>query len=156
MRKVYRLDTYELSHHLEAQGVDAPTKSRNGFNGAIVKVRRTPMHDRYTLLKRESNLTDKEALLVVIGGITPQPWRWLIDSKRIFSRFTVPRLATMLSPFAAWEISATLNVRDAFDDLIGAWRNWQPYIPNYLLGWAHKLWRLRYSRGNNLVGGHLA
>jgi hypothetical protein len=33
--------------------------------------------------------------------------------------------------FAAWEISVTEEVRDAFSDLIKAWRNWQPHILAY-------------------------
>ena len=119
--------------HVVKMANEAVERIRKSFKAELApKVRRTLMHDRYTLLKRESELTDKEALLLS-GWANNFPtlalaYRLKEDFFKIYDART---RNDALALFAAWEISVTHEVRDAFSDLIRAWRNWQPYILNY-------------------------
>ena len=111
----------------------AVERIRKSFKAELSpKVRRTLMHDRYTLLKHEMDLTDKETLLLS-GWENNFPtlalaYRLKEDFFKIYDARTRNDALTL---FANWEVSVTHEVRDAFSDLIRAWRNWQPYILNY-------------------------
>jgi len=119
--------------HVVKMANEAVERIRKSFKAELTpKVRRTLMHDRYTLLKRESDLTDKEALLLSGWGnnfpTLALAYRLKEDFFKIYDAKT---RNDALALFANWEISVTHEVRDAFSDLIRAWRNWQPYILNY-------------------------
>ena len=90
------------------------------------------MHDRFVLLKRQSELTDKETLLLS-GWTNNFPTLNLAYQLKedFFKIYEAKSRNDALMLFANWEISVTHEVRDAFSDLIRAWRNWQPYILNY-------------------------
>ncbi|MBU3627173.1 ISL3 family transposase [Polynucleobacter sp. JS-Safj-400b-B2] len=112
---------------------EAVERIRKSFKAELApKVRRTLMHDRYTLLKRESELTDKEALLLS-GWANNFPTLALAYRLKedFFKIYDAQTRNDALVLFANWEISVTHEVRDAFSDLIRAWRNWQPHILNY-------------------------
>jgi transposase len=119
--------------HVVKMANEAVERIRKSFKAELApKVRRTLMHDRYTLLKREADLTDKEALLLS-GWANNFPtlalaYRLKEDFFKIYDARTRNDALVL---FANWEISVTHEVRDAFSDLIRAWRNWQPYILNY-------------------------
>ena len=119
--------------HVVKMANEAVERIRKSFKAELTpKVRRTLMHDRYTLLKRESELTDKEALLLS-GWANNFPTLALAYRLKedFFKIYDAKTRNDALVLFANWEISVTHEVRDAFSDLIRAWRNWQPYILNY-------------------------
>lgn len=96
------------------------------------KQRRGLMHDRFVMLKREHDLSDKEALLLT-GWLKNYPelglaYRLKEDFFKIYDATTKEEA---LARFAAWDRAVTHEARDAFSDLIKAWRNWQPYILAY-------------------------
>lgn len=119
--------------HVVKMANEAVERIRKSFKAELSpKVRRTLMHDRYTLLKREVDLTDKEALLLS-GWANNFPTLALAYRLKedFFKIYDAKTHNDALALFANWEISVTHEVRDAFSDLIRAWRNWQPYILNY-------------------------
>ena len=119
--------------HVVKMANEAVERIRKSFKAELApKIRRTLMHDRYTLLKRESELTDKEALLLS-GWANNFPTLALAYRLKegFFKIYEAKTRNDALALFANWEISVTHEVRDAFSDLIRAWRNWQPYILNY-------------------------
>jgi len=119
--------------HVVKMANEAVERIRKSFKAELTpKVRRTLMHDRYTLLKREADLTDKEALLLS-GWSNNFPTLTLAYRLKedFFKIYDARTRNDALALFANWEISVTHEVRDAFSDLIRAWRNWQPYILNY-------------------------
>ena len=119
--------------HVVKMANEAVERIRKSFKADLpIKVRRTLMHDRCTLLKREAELTDKEVLLLSSWennfptlGLA---YRLKEDFFKIYDAKTRNDALVL---FANWEISITHEVRDAFSDLIRAWHNWQPYILNY-------------------------
>lgn len=119
--------------HVVKMANEAVERIRKSFKAELApKIRRTLMHDRYTLLKRESELTDKEALLLS-GWANNFPTLALAYRLKedFFKIYEAKNRNDALALFANWEISVAHEVRDAFSDLIRAWRNWQPYILNY-------------------------
>ena len=119
--------------HVVKMANEAVECIRKSFKAELTpKVRRTLMHDRYTLLKRQADLTDKEALLLS-GWANNFPTLALAYRLKedFFKIYDAKTRNDALALFAAWEISVTHEVRDAFSNLIRAWRNWQPYILNY-------------------------
>jgi hypothetical protein len=107
------------------------------------------MHDRFVLLKRESELTDKETLLLS-GWLRNYPELGLAHrlKEEFFKIYDAESPEEALYKFAAWEISVTHEVRDAFSDLIRAWRNWQPYIVSYF---DHPITNAYTESLNNLI-----
>jgi transposase len=119
--------------HVVKMANEAVECTRKSFKAELTpKVRRTLMHDRYTLLKPQADLTDKEALLLS-GWANNFPTLALAYRLKedFFKIYDAKTRNDALALFAAWEISVTHEVRDAFSNLIRAWRNWQPYILNY-------------------------
>jgi len=119
--------------HVVKMANEAVECIRKSFKAELTpKVRRTLMHDRYTLLKRQADLTDKEALLLS-GWANNFPTLALAYRLKedFFKIYDAKTRNDALALFAAWEISVTHEVREAFGALIRAWRNWQPYILNY-------------------------
>ena len=119
--------------HVVKMANEAFEKVRKSYRESLTpKQRRGLMHDRFVMLKREQDLNDHEVLLLS-GWLKNYPelglaYRLKEDFFKIYDAKT-PKQA--LARFAAWERAVTHEVRDAFSDLIRAWRNWQPYILNY-------------------------
>ena len=84
------------------------------------------------MLKREHDLNDREALLVS-GWVNNYPELGLAYRLKedFFKIYDARSKEEALARFAAWDRAVTHEVRDAFSDLIKAWRNWQPYILAY-------------------------
>jgi len=96
------------------------------------KQRRGLMNDRFVLLKRERDLSDKEVFLLD-GWCQNYPelglaYRQKEDFYGIYEAKS-PEEAKAL--FNAWLRSMTPEINDAFSDLARAWMNWEPYICNY-------------------------
>ncbi len=94
--------------------------------------RRGLMHDRFVLLKREADLTDREALLLstwvknypVLGEI-----HRLKES--FFGLYDCASAAEARSYYQTWEQSLTPDQRAAFAEVLTAWRHWETHIVAY-------------------------
>ncbi len=119
--------------HVVKMANEALERVRKSFRESLTpKQRRGLMHDRFILLKRESELNDKE-VSIVAGWLNNYPELGLAYRLKedFFNIYKVNSRSEALLRLTDWEKSITPNVRDAFSDLIKAWRNWQPYILNY-------------------------
>ena len=119
--------------HVVRMASDAMEKVRKSLRESLTpKQRRGLMHDRFVLLKRESKLTDQD-VLNLSGWVKNYPELGLAYRLKedFFKIYDSQSKEEALARYAAWEISVTEEVRDAFSDLIKAWRNWQPHILAY-------------------------
>lgn len=96
------------------------------------KQRRGLMHDRFVLLKRERDLTDKEAFLLD-GWCQNYPELGLAYRQKegFYAIYDSKSPAEAEALFNVWVHNLTPEIRDAFNDLARAWQNWEPYICNY-------------------------
>lgn len=119
--------------HVVRMANDALERVRKSLREQLTpKQRRALMHDRFVLLKREGDLTDKESFLLD-GWCQNYPelglaYRQKEDFYAIYDARS-PEEAKAL--FTAWLHNLTPEIRDAFSDLVRAWKNWEPYICNY-------------------------
>ena len=119
--------------HVVKMANEAMERIRKSFRESLSpKQRRGLMHDRFVLLKRESELSDSEVLKLT-GWLNNYPELGVAYKLKedFFKVYDARSRHDALSRYEAWEKSITPEVRDAFADLIRAWRNWQPYILNY-------------------------
>jgi transposase len=119
--------------HVVKMANEALERVRKSFRESLSpKQRRGLMHDRFVLLKRESELNDREILLLS-GWLNNYPELALAYRLKedFFNIYQAKSRDEALLRFAEWDKSVAHEVRDAFADLIRAWRNWQPYILNY-------------------------
>ena len=94
--------------------------------------RRGLMHDRFVLLKREADLTDRAALLLsmwvknypVLGEIHRL-------KEAFFGLYDCASAAEARSYYQTWEQSLTPDQRAAFAELLTAWRHWDTHIVAY-------------------------
>ena len=119
--------------HVVKMANEALERVRKSFRDSLTpKQRRGLMHDRFVLLKRESDLDEKEKSRLLIWLDTyPELGLAYRLKEDFFKIYDAGTRHNALTRFANWENSITPDVRDAFADLIRAWRNWQPYILNY-------------------------
>ncbi|HPM50293.1 MAG TPA: ISL3 family transposase [Methylotenera sp.] len=119
--------------HVVKMANEALERVRKSFRESLTpKQRRGLMHDRFILLKRESELNGKEVSLVASWlNNYPELGEAYRLKEDFFNIYQANSKHEALLMFADWEKSIQPNVRDAFADLIRAWRNWQPYILNY-------------------------
>lgn len=119
--------------HVVRMANDAMERVRKSYRELLTpKQRRGLMHDRFVMLKREHDLNDREALLLS-GWVNNYPELGLAYRLKedFFKIYDARSKEEALARFAAWDRAVTHEVRDAFSDLIKAWRNWQPYILAY-------------------------
>jgi transposase len=137
--------------HVVKMANEAMEQVRKSYRGSLTpKQRRGLMHDRLVMLKREHDLTDEEALKLS-GWLKHYPelgmaYRLKEDFFKIYDAKTKEEA---LRRFAAWEIAVMPDFRDAFQDLIRAWRNWQPCILAYF---DHPVTNAYTESLNNLIG----
>lgn len=119
--------------HVVKMANEALERVRKSFCESLTpKQRRGLMHDRFVLLKRESDLNEKEkSRLSTWLETNPELGLAYRLKEDFFNIYRVNSRSEALVRFADWEKSIQPNVHDAFADLIRAWRNWQPYILNY-------------------------
>jgi transposase len=119
--------------HVVKMANEALERIRKSFRESLSpKQRRGLMHDRFVLLKRESELNDREILLLS-GWLNNYPELALAYRLKedFFNIYQAKSRDEALLRFAEWNKAVTHEVRDAFADLIKAWSNWQPFILNY-------------------------
>lgn len=94
--------------------------------------RRGLMHDRFVLLKRERDLSDKESLLLS-GWVKNYPEMGMAHSlkEEFFGIYDAESPDEAQGRFLHWKGQITPDVADAFHDLIRAWENWTPWILAY-------------------------
>jgi transposase len=100
--------------------------------GLSLKERRGLMHDRYVLLRRESEL-DPRSRFLLDSWTTLHPtvgfaYRLKEDFYGIYDATTRSDAGDR---YAAWEAGITPDVYEAFKPLTTAWKNWQSEILNY-------------------------
>lgn len=119
--------------HVVKMANEAVEKVRKGLRERLtLKEKRGLMHDRYVLLKRESQLTDKDSLL--LSG-----WVKNYDALGLAYRLKEDffKIYDAQSPdeaqgaYLAWKARITPEVEFAFHDLVRAWDNWTPWILEY-------------------------
>jgi transposase len=119
--------------HVVKMANEAMERIRKSFRESLApKQRRGLMHDRFVMLKREPELSDGE-VLKLSGWINNYPELGVAYKLKedFFKIYDASSRHEALARYDRWEKSITPDVRDAFADLIRAWRNWQPYILNY-------------------------
>jgi transposase len=137
--------------HVIKMANEAMEKARKGIRADLdAKQRRGLMHDRFVLLKRQSDLTDKEAFN--LDGWTKN-YPVLGEAYRLKESFYAVYEASIskedaLNRYAAWSKSVPPEIRPHFSDLIRAFTNWQPWILNYF---DHKVTNAYTESLNSLI-----
>jgi len=119
--------------HVVKMANEAMEKVRKGLREWLtIKQRRGLMHDRFVLLRRERDLSDKDSLL--LSG-------WLKNYDELGAAYQLKEdffgIYDAQSPDAAqgrfleWKNRITPEVAPAFSDLVRAWDNWTPWILGY-------------------------
>ena len=120
--------------HVVRMANDALERVRKGLRDSLTpQQRRGLMHDRFVLLKRESELTDK-ARLSLSGWTRNYPllgeaYRLKEAFFGIYEDSDTPDMARR--NYDAWSRSIPPEIAPAFSDLTRAWSNWEPYILSY-------------------------
>ncbi|MBS0569415.1 MAG: ISL3 family transposase [Proteobacteria bacterium] len=120
--------------HVVRMANDALEKIRKNLRSELsLKAKRALMHDRFVLLKRRRDLTDKDRFLMD-GWTKNYPllafaYELKEDFYGIYELSSSAHEATRR--FDTWHRSIPPEVRKAFGDLIRAFQNWMPYILNY-------------------------
>lgn len=119
--------------HVIRMANDAIERVRKGLRARLTpKERRGLMHDRFVLVKREHEMTDKDSMMLS-GWIKNYDelglaYRLKEDFVKIYD-CTSPDEAQAL--YLAWEQRITPEIAPAFADLVRAWDNWAPWILGY-------------------------
>lgn len=136
--------------HVVKMANEAMERVRKGLRERLtLKEKRGLMHDRWVLLKRERDLTDKDSLLLS-GWIKNYPE--LAEGYRLKEEFF--RIYDAASPdeaqgrFLHWKGQITPEVAPAFSDLVRAWGNWTPWILEYF---NHPITNAYTESLNNLI-----
>lgn len=120
--------------HVVKMANDAMEKARKGIRANLdLKHKRGLMRDRFVLLKRQRDLTDKEAFNLdgwtknypVLGEV----YHLKESFYAVYEASTSKEGA--LARYEAWSKSVPPEIRPHFADLIRAFTNWQPWILNY-------------------------
>ena len=136
--------------HVVKMANEAMERVRKSLRESLtLKQRRGLMHDRWVLLKRESELTDQEALLLsgwvrnyAVLGIAhrlKEDFFHIYDAK-------APDEAQAL--YIEWKRSIPAELAPAFFDLVRAWDNWTPFILGYF---DHQVTNAYTESLNNLI-----
>lgn len=119
--------------HVVKMANEAMEKVRKGLRSRLtIKQKRGLMHDRFVLLKRERDLSDKEALN--LSG-----WVRNYDELGLAYRLKEDffKIYNTQSPdeaqgrYIEWKRQITPEIAPAFADLVRAWDNWTPWILGY-------------------------
>jgi transposase len=111
--------------------------------------RRGLMNDRYVLLKRQRDLSDRETLLLD-GWCRNYPALGLAYQQKeaFYGIYDAGSPAEAKRLFNAWLGNLSPEIRPAYSDLVRAWQNWEPYIVNYF---SHPVTNAYTESLNNLI-----
>jgi hypothetical protein len=119
--------------HVLKMANEAMEKVRKSLREQLTaKERRGLMHDRFVLLKREADLTDKEALLLS-GWVKnyPELAAAYRSKEDFFGIYNAESPDEAQGRYIAWKRDLLPEVADAFSDVTRAWENWQDPILTY-------------------------
>jgi transposase len=135
---VVRMANEALETIRKAQRAQLTTKERRGL-----------MRDRFVLLKRRHDLTDKE-YLKLSGWTANYPMLGAAyDAKEAFyGIWDMDARAEAERAYAIWRDNLTPEVREAFHPLVRAMENWHPYIFAYF---DHAITNAYTESLNNLI-----
>ncbi len=136
--------------HVLKMANEALEKVRKSLRESLTpKQRRGLMHDRFVLLKREHDLSDKEALLLS-GWVQNYPEIGLAHKlkEEFFRIYNAQSPDEAQGLYLRWKSQMQPEVADAFHDLMRAWENWQPWI---LAHFDHPITNAYTESLNNLI-----
>jgi len=119
--------------HVIKMANESMEKVRKGLRERLsLKERRGLMHDRFVLLKREHDITDKESLLLS-GWVKNYDdlglaYRLKEDFFKIYDAQSPDEAQAR---YIEWKRRITPEIEPAFHDLVRAWDNWTPWILGY-------------------------
>ncbi|MCU7907169.1 MAG: ISL3 family transposase [Candidatus Thiodiazotropha sp. (ex Epidulcina cf. delphinae)] len=119
--------------HVVRMANDALERVRKSLREPLTpKQRRGLVNDRFVLLKRERDLSDKEVFLLD-GWCRNYPELGLAYRQKedFYGIYEAKSPAEAKAKFNTWLRALTPEIGDAFNDLASAWQNWEPYICNY-------------------------
>lgn len=137
--------------HVVRMANDAMERARKSIRAELtLKQKRGLMHDRFVLLKRQRDLTDKEAFNLD-GWVQNYPV--LGEAYRLKEAFYAIYEQAIsrddaLQRYEVWYKEVTPEIRPYFADLIRAFTNWQPWILNYF---DHKVTNAYTESLNSLI-----
>jgi len=119
--------------HVVRMANEAMEKARKGIRAELtLKQKRGLMHDRFVLLKRQRDLSDKE-VLNLDGWIKNYPV--LGEAYRLkegfYGIYEASSPDDAIRRYDAWHRDISPEIKPYFSDLIRAFTNWQPWILNY-------------------------
>lgn len=113
------------------------------------QARRGLMHDRFVLLKRAAELTDRDYLLLSGWTANYPALKDAYDAKEaFFGLYDCTSRVEAEQYYGAWENSVSDDVAWAFKDLRTAMKNWRPEILNYF---DHRVTNAFIESMNNLI-----
>jgi transposase len=136
--------------HVVKMANEAVEKVRKGLRGRLtLKEKRGLMHDRFVLLKRERDLTDKDSLLLS-GWVKNYDELGLAYRLKedFFKIYDCTSSDEAQGSYLAWKLRITSEVEFAFHDLVRAWDNWAPWILGYF---DHPITNAYTESLNNLI-----
>lgn len=136
--------------HVVKMANEAMERVRKGLRASLtIKEKRGLMHDRWVLLKRESELTDQEALLlsgwIKNYALLGQAYRLKED---FFGIYDAKSPDDAQARYIEWKRSIPAEIAPAFSDLVRAWDNWTPFILGYF---DHPITNAYTESLNNLI-----
>lgn len=113
------------------------------------KVRRQLMHDRYILLKRPGELSDRDRLLLS-GWVENFPLlKVAYETKEaFFGLYECSNSDEAARYYEAWKNSIPDEVKPYFQDILTAFKNWEPLILSYF---DHRITNAFSESMNNLI-----
>lgn len=136
--------------HVVKMANEAVEKVRKGLRARLtLKEKRGLMHDRFVLLKRERDLTDKDSVLLS-GWIKNYDELGLAYRLKegFFKIYDAQSPDEAQALYIAWKQRITPEVEVAFHDLVRAWDNWTPWILRYF---DHPITNAYTESLNNLI-----
>lgn len=119
--------------HVVKMANESMEKVRKGLRERLsIKEKRGLMHDRFVLLKREHDVTDKESLLLS-GWIKNYDELGLAYRLKedFFKIYDAQSPDEAQARYIEWKRRITPELEPAFHDLVRAWDNWTPWILGY-------------------------
>ncbi|QBG99172.1 ISL3 family transposase [Xanthomonas oryzae] len=136
--------------HVVRMANDAVEKARKALRVTLTPPqRRGLMHDRFVLLKRQRDLTDKDRLN--LDGWTknyPALGEAYRAKEAFYGIYEAESPEDAVQRYAAWEQALTPEIRPYFADLLRAWSNWRFHILNYF---EHPVTNAYTESLNNLI-----
>ena len=119
--------------HVLKMANEAMERVRKGLRERLtIKQKRGLMHDRFVLLKRARDLSDKESL-ALSGWVKNYDELGLAYrlKEAFFGIYDAKTPAEAQARYVDWKRQITPDVALAFRDLVRAWENWTPWILGY-------------------------